>query len=246
MLSSFHILVQAERCWQNRFRDDRTAIGFEQSQADPYMVHKSDDGDVEMVVIVHVDDNLAHAKDQATMERLTAELGSKFKVKSMVETFGVEKANRTPASSGVPTLSKLDKLQASEEKESIVKIPYREAVEARMWTVTTTRPYIACAVRAVTGCCEDPGLAHDKKALLKVMHYLFLTKKWRFTYYGGQGYRFNMEAYTDSDFGACLDSRRSSSGTVVILLAKGAISWLSRMQAVTASGGGMHCPIRGG
>ena len=44
-----------------------------------------------------------------------------------------------------------------------------------------------------------------------------------------------MEAYTDSKFGACLDTRRSASGAVV-MLAKGAASWHSRMQAVTASG----------
>ena len=44
-----------------------------------------------------------------------------------------------------------------------------------------------------------------------------------------------MEAYTDSDFGACLDTRRSVSGAV-LMLAKGAISWHSRMQEVTAAG----------
>ena len=44
-----------------------------------------------------------------------------------------------------------------------------------------------------------------------------------------------MEAYTVSDFGACLDTRRSVSG-VVLMLAKGAISWHSRMQEVTAPG----------
>ena len=44
-----------------------------------------------------------------------------------------------------------------------------------------------------------------------------------------------MEAYTDSDFGACLDTRRSVSGAV-LMLAKGAISWHSRVQEVTASG----------
>ena len=43
-----------------------------------------------------------------------------------------------------------------------------------------------------------------------------------------------MEAYTDSDFGACLDTRRSVS-SAVFMLAKGAISWHSRMQEVTAS-----------
>ena len=44
-----------------------------------------------------------------------------------------------------------------------------------------------------------------------------------------------MEAITDSDFEACLDTRRSASGAVV-MLAKGAIGLHSRMQEVTASG----------
>ncbi|CAN0174703.1 unnamed protein product, partial [Ascophyllum nodosum] len=41
------------------------------------------DGEAEMVVVVHVDDILAHAKDQATMNRFAAELGRKFKLKDM-------------------------------------------------------------------------------------------------------------------------------------------------------------------
>ena len=49
-----------------------------------------------------------------------------------------------------------------------------------------------------------------------------------------QGYGLNIEAYTELDFGACLDTRRSVSGAVV-MLAK-AVSWHSRFQAVTASG----------
>ena len=44
-----------------------------------------------------------------------------------------------------------------------------------------------------------------------------------------------MEVYTDSDFGTCLDTRRSVSGAVLMLV-EGAISWHSRMQEVTASG----------
>ena len=36
-----------------------------------------------MVVVVHVDDILAHAKDQATMDRFAAGLGQKLKLKDM-------------------------------------------------------------------------------------------------------------------------------------------------------------------
>ena len=47
------------------------------------MFHKVVDGEAEMVVVVHVDNILAHAEDQATMDRFAAELGQKFKLKDM-------------------------------------------------------------------------------------------------------------------------------------------------------------------
>ena len=76
-------LVQAGRCWNNKFCDDMTAIGFEAAKADPCVFRKVVDGEAEMVVVVHVDDILAHAKGRATMDRFTAELGQKFKLKDM-------------------------------------------------------------------------------------------------------------------------------------------------------------------
>ena len=78
-----------------------------------------------------------------------------------------------------------------------------------------------------------PGSVH-KKAVIKIMQYLLHTKEWGITY-GGLGCGLGLEAYTDSDFGSFLDTRRSVSGAV-IMLAKGAISWHSRMQEVTAAG----------
>ncbi|CAN0440751.1 unnamed protein product, partial [Ascophyllum nodosum] len=130
-------------------------------------------------------------------------------------------------------LSKADEPRNPEGKEEMRKFPYREAVGALMWTATMTRPDIACTVRAVARFCEHPGPAH-KKAVMKILQYLFHTKEWGITY-GGQGCGLCMEAFTDSDFRACLDTRRSVS-CAMLMLAKGAISWHSRMQEVAASG----------
>ena len=252
------------RCWNNKLCDDMTAIGFEQTKADPCVFRKVVDGEAEMVVVVHVDDILAHAKDQATMDGFATELGHKFKLKdmgdagyymdchitrnrkahelkldqhlyveSMVKRFDVEKATKIPAGSGVPTLSKADEPRNSEEKEEMRKFPYREAVGALMWTATMTRSDIAWDVRAVARFCENPGPAH-KKTEMKILQYLLHSKERGITY-RGKGCGLCMEAYTDSDFGACLDTRRSISGAV-LMLAKGAISWHSSMQEVTASG----------
>ena len=96
-LKKIYGLIQAGRWLFNIFCDDK----FEQSEADRRVFRMFDDGEVEMVVFVHVDDILAHA--QATMERFAAELGEKTKLKSIVETFGIDKTSRTPASSGVTT-----------------------------------------------------------------------------------------------------------------------------------------------
>ena len=76
-------LVQVGRCWNSKLCDDMTTIGFEQSKVDTCVFRKVDDGKVEMVVIVHVDDILAQVKDQAMMERFAAKLENKFKLKDM-------------------------------------------------------------------------------------------------------------------------------------------------------------------
>ena len=55
-------LIQAGKCWNNKFCYDMTTIGFEQSKADLIA-----DKEAEILVVVHVDDILAHDKDQATM-----------------------------------------------------------------------------------------------------------------------------------------------------------------------------------
>ena len=99
LLNNIYELEQAGRCLFNIFCDDK----FEQSEADRWVFRMIDDVEVEMVVFVHMDDILAHT--QATMERLAAELVKNFKLKSMVEKLDVEKRSRTPASSGVSTLS---------------------------------------------------------------------------------------------------------------------------------------------
>ena len=59
------------------------AIGFKQSKADPCVFRKIDDKEAEMMGVVYVNDILAHAKDQATIERFDAEFGRKFKLKDM-------------------------------------------------------------------------------------------------------------------------------------------------------------------
>ena len=81
---------------------------------------------------------------------LELKLDQHLYVKSVMATFGVQKASRVSASSEVPTLSKADEPQ-TQEKDNMLKFPYRDAIEKLMWTATMTRPDIGCVVRTVAG-----------------------------------------------------------------------------------------------
>lgn len=80
MNKAIYGLAQAGRCQRNKACVDITVIEFEQSNADPCVVFKVADSDMEMVVVVQVDDISLHAKDKATIDRFAAELGHKFKL----------------------------------------------------------------------------------------------------------------------------------------------------------------------
>ena len=73
-MNKIYGLVQAGRCLFNITFDK-----LEQSEADRRVFGKFDDGKVEMVVFVHMDDILVHA--QATTESFAAELGGKVQSK---------------------------------------------------------------------------------------------------------------------------------------------------------------------
>ena len=72
MLTKICGLVQAGRCLFSIIYDDK----FEQPEVDRHVLRKFDNGKVEIVVFVDMDNILADA--QATMERFTAELGRKI------------------------------------------------------------------------------------------------------------------------------------------------------------------------
>ena len=111
------------------------------------------------------------------------------------------------------------------------KVPYASAVGSLMYAQTCTRPDISFAVGMLGRYQSNPGMEHWKAAK-KVMRYLQGTKDHMLTY--RRSNQLEVIGYSDSDFGGCLDSRKSTSG-FVFLLASGAISWKSVKQSIIAS-----------
>ena len=141
----------------------------------------------------------------------------------------LEKFNMQSCSSDIAPILKGDKLSKMQcprnnmEREQIKKIPYASAVGSLMYNQTCTRPDIIFVIGMLGRYQSDPGFEHWKVAK-KVMRYLQRTKDYMLTYKRSE--QLEVVGYSDSDYGGCLDSLKSTLG-FVFMLANGAISWKS-------------------
>lgn len=96
--------------------------------------------------------------------------------------------------------------------------------------LTHTRPDLAYIVQHLSQFLQQPRIPHYQ-ALLHSLHYVSST--------AGQGIllrtdeQLTLQAFSDSDWGACMDSRRYISG-YVMLLGKSPISWKSNKQGIVS------------
>ena len=95
------------------------------------------------------------------------------------------------------------------EREQMKKIPYASTVGSLMYAQTCTRPDISFAVGMLGRYQSDPGFEYWKAAK-KVMRYLQRTKDYMLTYKRSE--LLEVVSYSNSDYGSCLDSLKSTSG----------------------------------
>ncbi|XP_068692965.1 uncharacterized protein [Montipora capricornis] len=108
-------------------------------------------------------------------------------------------------------------------------ILYQSIIGSLLYAAITTRPDIAQAVGVVSKFCANPTQSH-LTAAKRILRYL------KGTVYLGLSYKcadVNLIGYSDADWAGDVDDRHSTSGNV-FLLAKGAVSWLSKKQATVA------------
>ena len=121
------------------------------------------------------------------------------------------------------------------QKENGVSRPvdttsYQSIFGSLLYAAITTRRDIAQAVGVVSKFCANPTQSH-LTAAKRILRYL------KGAGYFGLSYEKcadgNLIGYSDADWAGDVDDRHSTSGSV-FLLAKGAVSWLSKKQATVA------------
>ena len=96
-------------------------------------------------------------------------------VRTMASKFSVEKTSTPPAAAGEKPLSKDDVPQTEADTEKMRVTPYREAVGALMWAVTTTRLDVAYAAHQL-GKFNDKAGPANWRAAKTALKYLWCTK----------------------------------------------------------------------
>ena len=111
------------------------------------------------------------------------------------------------------------------------KIPYASAVGSLMYAQVCTHLDIAYIVGVLGRHLSNPGMDHWK-TVKRVMRYMKRTKYYMLTYKRSD--KLEITGYSNSDFVGCLDSLRSTSGYIFMLVG-GAVSWHSAKKTLTTS-----------
>jgi hypothetical protein len=258
LLKSQYGLRQAGLIWHAKVVAIFIASGLQQSKRDPCLFFKITETEQTILAVV-VDDIIGVSTDKAKYANFVKEakiemveleakqylamhiererdtrkltLHQGAYIDQILEKFGM--TDSKPVSTPMAPKSVLSKSmcpETEEEKLQMASIPYRAAVGSIMYVAVSTRPDICKAISNVSRFLDNPGQQHWQ-AVKRIFRYLKGTRDMKLEL-GGSA-TLNLSAYSDADWGGDIDTRRSTTG-FVILLGSSLICWKSRLQAVVS------------
>ena len=249
---SIYGLKQASRQWFAKLVHELLSQGFTQSLNDYSLFLKHNNGLLTLAA-VYVDDIILTGNDLPSIHQLKAHLHTTFSIKDLGKMhyfLGIEITylptgicmSQKKFTSELITSSKLTdlrtvatplplnlKLQAT-EGELYHGPEYYRCLVGKLNFLTNTRPDLAYTVQHLSQFMQSPRLPHVQ-ALQHTLRYVNAT--------AGHGILLNgtatpvLQAYSDSDWGACLNTRKSVTG-YLMMLGSSPISWKSKKQGTVS------------
>lgn len=250
LTKSLYGLKQASRQWFSKLTTALIAYGFVQSLADYSLFTKASSDPSDFVaLLVYVDDILIGSCNNEIIQNIKTFLHDQFCIKDLGDAkyfLGLEVARSKKGISICQRKYTLDILADTgylECKPSHTPMDYSKKLSqhdpmklasvdtyrrliGRLIYLTNTRPDISFAVNKLSQYMSNPGQSH-LQAAYRVLRYLKTSP--------GQGLFFpsdsslQLQAFCDSDWASCIDSRRSVTGYCVFL-GNSLISWKSKKQ----------------
>ncbi|KAM1539357.1 hypothetical protein ACFX10_004158 [Malus domestica] len=244
---SLYGLKQASRQWFAKFTEAVHAAGYVQSKAD-YSLFTRKCGKSFTALLIYVDDILITGNDEKAISSLKQFLHTRFRIKDLGDLkffLGIEVSRSKKGICISQRKYALDILKDAglqgtrpvnfpmeqnlklSDSGEILNDPsrYRRLV-GRLIYLTITRPDITYTVHVLSRFMHEPRKPH-LDAALRLLRYIKTTP--------GQGLYFSAEnnlklrAYSDSDWGGCRLTRRSTTG-YCIFMGNSLISWRSKRQ----------------
>ncbi|GKD95841.1 retrovirus-related pol polyprotein from transposon TNT 1-94 [Tanacetum coccineum] len=208
---SLYGLKQAPRQWYLKFDNFMQRAGYKRCAIDHCCYLKKVDS-YSIILLLYVDDMLVAGFDMAEIKKLKRQLSQEFEMKDLGKV--LEKFNMKDAKARCQPLGdhfKLNKKQAPKTealRRRMAKVPYALAAGSVMYAMVCKRLYIAHVVGAVSRFMSNLGREHWK-AVKWLLRYLKGTSK--ATLYFSRK-EVILEGFSDSDYGGCLDSGKSTTG----------------------------------
>lgn len=263
LLKSLYGLKQAGRSWNEKIHESLVNLGFKECPSDPCIYARKTNGAF-IGIVLYVDDLLLASNSRKELDAFKLDLSKLFKlkdlgpakhilgirimrnrqlrttkldqeayIKSIVKKFNLATASTT--ATPLPTgqqLSDSDSPSSNTEIAEMSKVPYLQALGSVMYAMIATRPDIAHSVGVLSRFSANPGRPHWE-ALKHLIRYLKGTSSLALTYSSKTSTPI-LSGYSDADFAADTDTRRSTSG-YVFCINNTAISWASKKQPTPAA-----------
>ena len=153
-------------------------------------------------------------------------------VQSILDKYEMSQTN----GKSTPIAARLSARDQPSTMDSVKQEEYRAVVGALLYVAMWTRPDIAFAVSDLSRFVSHPGHSHVE-ASKRVLRYLQSTKSLGLTYSRPSDTATHppnvLWGYVDSDWAGCPDTRRSTTG-FVLMLNGAAVSWRSKRQSLVA------------
>ena len=154
-------------------------------------------------------------------------------IEEMLKTYRMEDSNSSPTPATEELLGPEHCPTMDKDKAEMKKLPYRNLIGELLYLAHSSRPDISYSVGVLSRFMENPGKKHWEAAK-RILRYLRGSKDFGLTFNGqldnnSENGVYNIQAYSDADWGRDLYGRKSIFGYIVHL--NGCpISWVSKKQ----------------
>lgn len=225
-------LKQAPLKWNQHFTTFLKTKRLKPTNTEP-CIYKTDDNS--LILAIYVDDGLIIGQNKPVINRLLSDLGKEFQIsifKNIKSFLGIEIYQdkyclRLKQPSYATHITEMFNMENSKpvntsmltndnrDEEAKKDFPYRESVGSILYLASKTRPDLAYAVGYASRHLDKP-YKQDVTNVKRILRYVNAIRNLDISYNENSTDEGELIGYTDSDYAGDVETRKSTTGLVII------------------------------